>query len=97
MSFSENILIIELKERIKELEDRVEALKISRRVLLKLIDTVEKEKKVYVTKLENDNQKLQKNNQKYAKMLLNSNSRVCLLEAELNRYLLKESNTYTSK
>ena len=38
-------LIAELRDRIRELEDKVEALRISRRVLMNLIDTLETKKK----------------------------------------------------
>lgn len=74
-----------LKSRIQELEDKVDALRISRRVLMNLIDTLEKEKKEQLLKLQNINDKLQKNNCKYAKAIMYRNMRINELESRINR------------
>lgn len=74
-----------LKSRVRELEDKVDALRISRRVLMNLIDTLEKEKKEQVQKLQCLNEKLQKNNSKYAKAIMYRNVRINELESRISR------------
>lgn len=85
-------LIEELKTRIRELEDKVEALRISRRVLLNLIDSLEREKREKILRLENHNERLQKNNCRFAKTIMCRNVEIIKLEEQLR--LL--SNTPTS-
>lgn len=74
-----------LKSRVRELEDKVDALRISRRVLMNLIDTLEKEKNEQVQKLQCLNEKLQKNNCKYAKAIMYRNVRINELESRISR------------
>jgi DNA repair exonuclease SbcCD ATPase subunit len=91
-------LIEELRARVQELEDKVEALRISRRVLMNLIDSIEKEKREQLTKLETKNEKLQKNNLRYARAVMNSNIRITELEKQiqaLNTGNNKTGNTFT--
>lgn len=91
-------LIEELRARVQELEDKVEALRISRRVLMNLIDSLEKEKREQLTKLETKNEKLQKNNLRYARAVMNSNIRITELEKQiqaLNTGNNKTGNTFT--
>lgn len=80
---SEIALVEELKTRIRELEDKVEALRISRRVLMNLIETIEKEKKEKVMTLEYQNERLQKNNCRYAKTIMCRNVQISKLEEQL--------------
>lgn len=76
-------LFEELRERIRELEDKVEALRISRRVLMNLIDSLEREKKDQLLRLESRNDKLQRLNYRYAKALMHRNVRIIELEKQL--------------
>ncbi|MEG6586431.1 translation initiation factor 2 [Dendrosporobacter sp. 1207_IL3150] len=76
-------LITELRTRIRELEDKVEALRISRRVLMNLIDTLENDKRETLSQLVNKNEKLQKNNCRYAKAIMCQNLKITKLEQEL--------------
>lgn len=78
-------LVKVLKSRIRELENKVDALRISRRVLMNLIDMVEKEKKDQVLKLKIINEKLQKNNSRYAKAIMSRNLRINELESRISR------------
>ena len=72
-----------MKNRIEELEERIEHLRISRRVLMNLVEKLEKEKNTILTKLEKDNRKLQRNNAIYAQNILLKNRRILELEAEM--------------
>lgn len=75
--------IEELLTRIKELEDKIEALRISRRVLMNLIEAVEREKREKITQLENINERLQHNNCRYAKTIMLRNVQIITLEEQL--------------
>ena len=72
-----------MKNRIEELEERIEHLRVSRRVLMNLVEKLEKEKNTLLTKLEKENRKLQRNNALYAQSILLKNRRIMELEAEM--------------
>ncbi|VBB06001.1 Hypothetical protein LUCI_1212 [Lucifera butyrica] len=81
-------LIEDLKMRVQELENKVAALRISRRVLMNLIDTLEKEKRERLAILESQNEKLQKNNCRYARAIMYRNVRIVELEEQLKYFRL---------
>ncbi|SHK71841.1 translation initiation factor 2 [Desulforamulus aeronauticus] len=72
-----------LQKRIQELEEKVEQLRLSRRVLMNLIEKIEKDKTGFVSKLEKENRKLHKDNYRYAKSLLKQNRRIVELQNRL--------------
>jgi predicted RNase H-like nuclease (RuvC/YqgF family) len=72
-----------LRYRIRELEDKVEALRISRRVLMNLVDALEREKRDQINKLQVLNEKLQKNNCRYAKAIMYRNMKIYELESRV--------------
>lgn len=72
-----------MKNRIEELEQRVEHLRVSRRVLMNLVEKLEKEKNCVMTKLEKENRKLQRHNALYAQTLLIKNRRIMELEEQM--------------
>lgn len=69
-----------LQKRVQELEEKVEQLRLSRRVLMNLIEKIEKEKSLFVSKLEKENRKLHKDNYRYAQNLLQQNRRIVELQ-----------------
>lgn len=79
-------LIEELQKRVRELEDKVEALRISRRVLMNLIETVENERREQLSDLENKNDRLRKSNCQYAKIIMYRNLRINELEKKLKNF-----------
>lgn len=79
-------LIEELQKRVRELEDKVEALRISRRVLMNLIETVENERREQLSNLENKNDRLRKSNCRYAKIIMYRNLRINELEKKLKNF-----------
>lgn len=81
-----------LLSRIRELEDKVEALRISRRVLMNLIDALEREKKEQFACLRRQNERLQRNNSRYARVIMNRNIRITQLEEQV-RLMLKNNNS----
>ncbi|MDD3654194.1 MAG: translation initiation factor 2 [Desulfotomaculaceae bacterium] len=75
--------IYNLQKRIQELEERVEQLRLSRRVLMYLIEKIEKERTFYLNKLERENQRLHQDNYRYARRLLSKNRQIIELEEKL--------------
>jgi predicted RNase H-like nuclease (RuvC/YqgF family) len=72
-----------LRQRVQELEEKVEQLRLSRRVLMNLIEKMEKEKSSFYARLEKENRKLHLDNYRYAKWLLRKNQRIVELESRL--------------
>jgi predicted RNase H-like nuclease (RuvC/YqgF family) len=65
-----------LRRRIQELEEKIEQLRLSRRVLMNLIEKIEKDKLGFLRRLEKENRKLQLNNYRYAQWLLRKNRQI---------------------
>ena len=84
-----------LLTRVRELEDKVEALRISRRVLMNLIDALEKERKEQLSSLQRQNERLQRSNSRYARTIMCRNVRITELEEKM-RLLLKKSDSCRS-
>ena len=72
-----------LRRRIQELEEKIEQLRLSRRVLMNLIEKIEKDKLGFLRRLEKENRKLQLNNYRYAQWLLRKNRQIVELESKL--------------
>jgi len=79
---SDTDLIQVLQCRIRELEDKVDALRISRRVLMNLLDSLDREKREQIHRLQTLNEKLQKNNCRYARAIMFRNVRITELETK---------------
>jgi predicted RNase H-like nuclease (RuvC/YqgF family) len=73
-----------LQERIQELEEKVEHLRVSRRVLMNLLEKVEREKGGLVTRLEKENKKLQYSNTKFARNILYKNRQIVELQSKMD-------------
>lgn len=76
------------QRRVRELENQVNQLRVSRRVLMNLIEKIESDKREIQIQLEKEKQKLKLNNQRYAKWLMENNSRYM----ELKHYLQKTTD-----
>lgn len=72
-----------MKNRIEELEERIEHLRVSRRVLMNLVEKLENEKNSLLSKMEKENRKLQRNNALYAQSIILKNRRILELEAAI--------------
>ncbi|MCL6610544.1 MAG: translation initiation factor 2 [Peptococcaceae bacterium] len=75
--------VIYLRRRVRELEEKVEQLRLSRRVLMNLIEKLEKEKTNFQNRLERENKKLLHANYRYARWLLCKNRQIVELESKL--------------
>lgn len=79
----ERVDVSYLRRRIQELEEKVEQLRLSRRVLMNLIEKIEKDKTGSLSRLERENRKLHKDNHRYAQWLLRKNRQIVELESKL--------------
>ena len=73
-----------LRARIGELEQRVEHLRVSRRVLMNLLEKVEREKVALVYHLEKENVRLQRDNKRFAKWIFSKNKEIVELQEKDN-------------
>lgn len=72
-----------LRARVGELEQRIEHLRVSRRVLMNLLEKVEREKVALVRKLEKENIRLQRDNTRFAKWLFLKNREIIELQDKI--------------
>ncbi len=82
---------IYLQRRVKELEEKVEQLRLSRRVLMNLIEKLEKERNNFQNRLEKENKKLLHANYRYARWLLCKNRQIMELESKLQDQVPRNS------
>ena len=80
-----------LRKRVRELEEKVEQLRLSRRVLMNLIEKLEKDKNSFLNRLEKENKKLHLNNYRYARSLLCKNRQIMELESKLQNQVTGNS------
>jgi len=81
----------DLERRIQELEDKLLQLRLSRRVLMYLLERMEQEKTVFVQRLEKENKRLHRANQQFAMHLLQKNRQIIELESKLRVHSEQES------
>ena len=72
-----------LRARVGELEQRVEHLRVSRRVLMNLLEKVEREKVALVHRLEKENVRLQRDNKRFAKWIFSKNREFVELQVKM--------------
>lgn len=80
-----------LQRRVRELEEKVEQLRLSRRVLMNLIEKLEKDRNSFVNRLEKENRKLSSSNYRYARTLLCKNRKIVELESKLQGLITRNS------
>lgn len=71
-----------LRYKVNQLEKQVEHLRISRRVLMNLIERLEKEKRNQMLTLEKENKRLHSSNKRYAKWLMKYNCRLVEMQTK---------------
>lgn len=72
-----------LERRIKELEDKVFQLRLSRRILMYLLEEANREREASVRVLKRENERLRLANYRYARMLVNKNQQIVNLQSRL--------------
>jgi len=71
------------QERVAELEEKVEQLRLSRRVLMNLIEKLERERNNSLLRLEKENRKLHLLSHRYARCLMQKNRQIRDLELKI--------------
>ena len=77
--------LIQLKNRVRVLEERIQGLRASRRILMNLITTQERERRTRIFRLEQENERLQQRSTRYARAVLERNIRILRLEDALQK------------
>jgi len=70
------------QQRAEELEEKVEQLRLSRRVLLNLVEKLEKERICSLMRLEKENKKLHLRNNRFARSLVKKNIQIVEMESK---------------
>lgn len=78
---------VALYQRIQELENRVEQLRISRRVLMRLVEKSENEKWELVNRLRQEKEQLRARNRRYARVIWQKNRELVFLNCKLRGIL----------
>lgn len=73
----------ELRSRVRLLEERLQGLRTSRRILMNLIAAQEREKRAQIQRLEAENGRLHRQSARFAKAVLEGNIRIVRLQHEL--------------
>lgn len=81
----------DLEKRVRELEDKLLQLRLSRRVLMLLLERLDRERSASREQLERENKRLLRSNQQYAQSLFQKNRQIIELESRLRRYARQES------
>ncbi|MDR3270779.1 MAG: translation initiation factor 2 [Peptococcaceae bacterium] len=63
----------------------MEHLRVSRRVLMNLLEKVEREKLILISQLEKENGKLQRDNRRFAHWLLSKNRQIIALQEQCEK------------
>lgn len=77
--------VTRLRQRIRMLEERIQGLRTSRRILMNLLSAQEREKRARIQRLEEENIRLHRRSQRYAQALMDRNIRIVRLQQSLER------------
>ena len=77
--------VARLRQRIRMLEERIQGLRASRRILMNLLAAQEREKRARIQRLEEENNRLHRRSQRYAQLLMDRNIRIVRLQQSLER------------
>lgn len=82
---SETDELDQLRQRVRVLEERVQGLRASRRILMNLLASHEREKRNRINRLEAENTQLKKQSSRMARQVLDRNIRIIRLEESLRQ------------
>ncbi|MGI6576419.1 MAG: translation initiation factor 2 [bacterium] len=83
LDYYRNLEMEDLRIRIQDLEAKVQNLRLSRRILMNILELSEKGKRREIEALERYNERLKRDNRRYAQMLMQQNQRIFSLEEEI--------------
>ncbi|HWI52529.1 MAG TPA: translation initiation factor 2 [Symbiobacteriaceae bacterium] len=75
----------QLRQRVRVLEERIQGLRASRRILMNLLAAQEREKRSRIQRLEQENVRLQQRTSRYAREVLDKNISIVRLKESLRR------------
>lgn len=75
----------QLRQRVRVLEERIQGLRASRRILMNLLAAQEREKRNRIQRLEQENVRLQQRTSRYAREVLDKNIRIIRLQESMRR------------
>ena len=75
----------DLRLRVRDLEAKVENLRMSRRVLMNILEASERGKRLETEKLERINDRLRRENRRYAQRLMEHNRLILALQEQLRQ------------
>jgi cell division septum initiation protein DivIVA len=75
----------QLRQRVRVLEERIQGLRASRRILMNLLAAQEREKRSRIQRLEQENVRLQQRTSRYAREVLDKNIRIIRLQESMGR------------
>ncbi|MGB3960386.1 MAG: translation initiation factor 2 [bacterium] len=75
----------DLRLRVRDLEAKVENLRMSRRVLMNILEASERGKRLETEKLERINDRLRRENRRYAQRLMEQNRLILALQEQLRQ------------
>ncbi|MDN5345173.1 MAG: hypothetical protein PWQ18_1287 [Clostridia bacterium] len=77
-----------LYRRIQELENRIEQLRVSRRVLMRLVEKSEAEKWEMVSRLRQEKAQIENRNRRYARAIWEKNKQLVLITSKIGGQLI---------
>lgn len=77
--------VSQLRQRVRVLEERIQGLRASRRILMNLLAAQEREKRSRIQRLEQENVRLQQRTSRYAREVLDKNISIVRLKESLQR------------
>ena len=77
--------VTQLRQRVRVLEERIQGLRASRRILMNLLAAQEREKRSRIQHLEQENFRLQQRSSRFAREVLDRNIQVIRLQESLRR------------
>lgn len=75
----------DLRLRVRDLEAKIENLRMSRRVLMNILEASERGKRLETEKLERINDRLRRENRRYAQRLMEQNRLILALQEQLRQ------------
>lgn len=75
----------QLRQRVRVLEERIQGLRASRRILMNLLAAQEREKRSRIQRLEQENVRLQQRSSRFAREVLDKNIRIIRLQESMRR------------
>lgn len=77
--------VSQLRRRVSVLEERIQGLRASRRILMNLLAAQEREKRSRIQRLEQENARLQQRSSRFAREVLDRNSHIIRLQESMRR------------